>query len=131
MMPLSIRLSLLAAGALGVAACLVMPQSIGAARWLAAEQDPVALTDLGLQKTFDAPVARREIEAALAADDAELAESFVALAREQGVALDPALVAHVEVRQSATAVAAHNVGQFVRGFVVGEPNDFASLAGTA
>src|SRR4051812_21389940 len=99
MTPLSIRLSLLAVGALGVAACLIVPQSIGAARWLAAEHDPVALTDLGLQKTFDATVARREIEAALADDDAELADSFVALAREQGIALDPALVARVEARQ--------------------------------
>jgi hypothetical protein len=131
MMPLSIRLSLLAVGALGVAACLVVPQSIGAARWLASEHDPVALADLGLQKTFDATAARREIEAALTADDAELAESFVALAHDQGVALDPALVARVEARQSGTAVAAHSVGQFVRGFVVGEPDDLASLAGTA
>ena len=53
MTPLSIRLSLLAAGALGVAACLVVPQSIGAVRWLAAENDPVALTDLGLRVSGD------------------------------------------------------------------------------
>src|SRR5262245_7580829 len=131
MMPLSIRLSLLAAGALGVAAWLIVPQSIGAARWLAAEHDPVALSELGVEKSFDAPVARREIEAALAAGDAELAESFVALAQERGVALDPALVERVTAERSDTATAMHSAGQFVRGFVSGEPDDLASLAGTA
>src|SRR5262249_8396911 len=121
MMPLSIRLSLLAAGALGVAAWLIVPQSIGAARWLAAGHDPVALSELGREKSFDAPVARREIEAALAAGDAELAESFVALAQERGVALDPVLGARVTAARSETATAMHSAGQFVRGFVSGEP----------
>ena len=39
-------------------------------------------------KALRSAVAAREIEAALAADDVDLAESFVALARERGVAVD-------------------------------------------
>src|SRR5262245_1643466 len=131
MIPLSLRLSLVLAGVIGVAAWLAVPQGIGAARWLAAQDDPVALADLGLAKHFDAQVAGREIAAALADGDDELAQSFVELARERGIALDPALVVRVADGSRASATTAHGVGQFVRGFVTGEPDDLASLAGTA
>src|SRR5262247_1303529 len=131
MIPLSLRLSLVLAGALGVAAWLVAPQAIMAARWLAAEDDPVALAELGLDRNFDAQVAGREIAAAVAAGDVELAESFVELARERNIAVAPALLARVAAEGSAPATTAHGVGQFARGFVTGEPDDLASLAGTA
>lgn len=131
MIPLSLRLSLVLAGALGVAAWLVAPQAIMAAHWLAAEDDPVALAELGLDRNFDAQVAGREIAAAVAAGDVELAESFVELARERNIAVDPALLARVAAEGSAPAVTAHGAGQFMRGFITGEPDDLASLAGTA
>src|SRR5215475_5382428 len=131
MIPLSLRLSLVLAGALGVAAWLVAPQAIMAAHWLAAEDDPVALAELGLDRNFDAQVAGREIAAAVAAGDVELAASFVELARERNIAVDPALLARVAAEGSAPAVTAHGAGQFMRGFITGEPDDLASLAGTA
>src|SRR5262245_58143178 len=131
MIPLSLRLSLVLAGALGVAAWLVAPQAIMAAHWLAAEDDPVALAELGLDRNFDARVAGREIAAAAAAGDVELAESFVELARERNIAVDPALLARVAAEGSAPAATAHGAGQFVRGFITGEPDDLASLVGTA
>jgi hypothetical protein len=124
------RLSFLLAGALAVAAWLVVPYGIEAGRWLAAEDDPVRLTDLALAKSFNAAVATREIEAALAANDLELAQSFVDLARERGVAIDPGLADRVADGTTATATTTRGVGHFVRGFVVGEPDDLASLAGT-
>jgi hypothetical protein len=129
--PLSLRCSLLAVGALAVAAWLIMPRAVEATHWLAAEDDPVRLADLGLARSLDQASARREIEAALTAGDGELAESFVALAREHNVAIDPALVARVAAEAHGTTAVLHSVGQFVRGFFVGEPDDLASLAGTA
>jgi hypothetical protein len=130
-MTLSARHSLLFATMLAVAAYLTVPAGLEAGRWLAAADDPVALADLGVARALDAPTAAREIEAALAAGDLELAESFRELARERGLGLDEALSARIDQRQTASATTAHRVGQFVRGFVIGEPEDLASLAGTA
>jgi hypothetical protein len=121
---------LLVAGLLAAAGTLV-PRGMESGRLLAAADDPARLSDLALDKAFSADVAAREIEAALAADDIELAQSFVALARERNVALDPALVAKVEAGAGAAAETARGIGHFARGFVTGEPDDLASLAGTA
>jgi hypothetical protein len=84
MSSLPIRLSLLAATVLAISAWFVVPQGIQAGRWLAAEDDPVRIADLALEKSFHAAVAEREIAAALAAKDIDLAESFVALADARG-----------------------------------------------
>src|SRR5712691_8148958 len=123
MTSLSICLSLLLAAALAIAAWLVLPRGIEAGHWLAAEDDPARLADLALDRSFDARVAAREIEAALHAGDVELAESFIALARERNVTVDPALEAAVAAEASGSAAAARGVGQFVRGFVFGDARD--------
>jgi len=129
--PLSLRCSLVAVGAAAVAAWLVVPRAFEAGSFLAAEDDPVRIAELGVDRSLDAARAGREIEAALAAGDSELAESFVALARERNIAVDPALLARVAAAGHGATAAVHSVGQFVRGFFVGEPEDLASLAGTA
>src|SRR5262249_45383121 len=131
MAPLCIRLSLLLAAALALVAVLTVPHGVTAARWLAAQDDPVALTDLALDQGFDAGMAQREIEAALAAGDVELAESFVALARERNISIDANVGARVAEAGQGPAVATRSAGHFIRGFVSGEPDDLASLAGTA
>jgi hypothetical protein len=131
MTPLSLRLSLVLVGALGVATWLLVPHGIVAARWLAAQDDPVALADLGVSHGFNAQVAGREIAAALAAGDTELAQSFIELARERGIQVDPALAGRVAEEGSVPTATARHMGRFVRGFVTGEPDDLASLAGTA
>jgi hypothetical protein len=96
-----------------------------------AQDDPVRLNDHALARSFNADVARQEIEAALKADDADLAQSFLDLARDRRVTVDPALVARVEVANSASAAAKRAAGSFAQGLIVGEPADVASLAGTA
>src|SRR5262245_43459764 len=131
MAPLSIRLSLLLPAALAMVAWLTVPHGVTAAHWLAAQDDPVALTDLALDKGFDAAIAQREIEAALAAGDVELAESFAELARERNISIDTNVGARVAEAGRGPAVAARSAGHFIRGFVSGEPDDLASLAGTA
>jgi hypothetical protein len=128
MTPLSLRLSLVAVGALLIALWLTFPRGVEAARWLAAEDDPVALANLVVDRRLDAAAAAREIEAALAAGDAELAQSFLELARERHVPVEPALAARVGA--GTPAAVTYGAGQFVRGLIIGEPDDLASLAGT-
>ena len=80
---------------------------------------------------FDDSAARREIEAALAANDSDLAKSFVDLAQERGVGVPPELAgkvaAAVDYANSATGAAE----SFARGLITGEPDDVVGLAGTA
>jgi hypothetical protein len=95
-----------------------------------AEDDPVKISDQALDRTFNNDVAEREIRSALAAGDSDLARSFVDLAAERGVTIEPALADDV---QSATVKAgslANTAGRFVQGLWTGEPVDLASLAGT-
>src|SRR5436190_8729113 len=80
---LAITLSLGAAACLALVAGVSMPEGLYAARMIAAANDPVRLSELALDKSFDAAVATREIEAALAAGDIELARSFVDLAADR------------------------------------------------
>lgn len=130
-----IRLSLASALLLALAAVVSLPNGLHSARLIAAADDPVALAELGLDRSFDAATATREIEAALAAGDVELAQSFLDLAADRGLALDPALDPALGARVAAAARAAdgavRKVASFARGFVTGAPDDLAGLAGTA
>jgi len=106
-------------------------EGIAARNRLAAADDPVRITDQALDRSFNRDVAEHEIGAALASGDIDLAQSFVALAADRGVAIDPALAAKVKdagVRQSSFG---NTAGRFVHGLWTGEPTDLASLAGTA
>jgi hypothetical protein len=93
--------------------------------------DPVKISERALDDVFSRAAAEREIAAALAAGDLDLAQSFLDLSAERGVAIDPALADKVKQAQTEAASATHTAGRFVRGFWTGEPNDLASLAGTA
>ena len=101
------------------------------ARELAAADDPVAIADRALDRGFNRDIAEREINSALAADDTDLAQSFVALAADRGIAVDQALAERVKSAQANDQSLSHTAGRFVEGLWTGEPVDFASLAGTA
>jgi hypothetical protein len=120
-----------AAVVLCVAGFVAVPRGWEAARLLYAQDDPVRLADLAVEKSLSPQVARAEIEKALAADDADLAASFLALGRERGIAIDPALAARVEAAGGPAAQAAHAAKSFAYGLVTGAPDDLAGLAGTA
>jgi len=98
---------------------------------LVGEDDPVKISDRALDRVFDRGVAEREIRAALAAGDNDLAQSFVALAADRSVALDPALADEVRQAQVKASSVSGTAGRFVQGLWTGEPVDAASLAGTA
>ena len=115
----------------GAAGIALAPRGLDAAYQLIHQDDPVALADRVVTTKLDAAVARREIEAALAADDIDLANSFLDLAREQHISLGHDLVARVAAANSAAAVAVRSTKNFAEGLVTGEPRDAVGLAGTA
>lgn len=124
-------LALLAAIACGVAALVTVPRGIEAESILAMENDPAKIADRALNDVVDAAVIKRETEAALAANDADLAKSFVDLAQDRGIAVGPALADKVTAAVAQENSTAHMAETFARGFVTGEPDDVVGLAGTA
>ena len=114
-----------------LAGLLTVPAGFEAQTLISLQDDPPALAHHMLDLRLDAPAARREIEAALASDDAELAESFLELARDHNVPVDAALAQRVEDANALAATSARAAGSFARGLITGEPADMAGLAGTA
>jgi hypothetical protein len=115
---------------LGSTAVVVVPRGLEAQALLTVQDDPAQIADLELDKTFTPELAQREIEDALAAKDADLAKSFVDLAADRGIAVDPALAAKVVVAVEDAASTAHAAENFAHGLITGEPSDMVGLAGT-
>lgn len=128
---LRLVLPLAAALAFAFGAAVVVPRGLEAQALLLAQDDPAQLAGLMLDRSFGPEVAAREIESALAAGDADLARSFLDLARERQVAVDPTLADRVDAASSTAASASHTAQNFAYGLVTGEPTDMAGLAGTA
>ncbi len=121
----------LAVALFALGAAFAVPLGVEAERLLAAADDPVAISDRALSRSFDHTVAATEIEAALAAGDADMAQSFVALADERGVAVAPDLRNRTRVAAEAARSASAHAESFARGLITGEPDNMVSLAGTA
>lgn len=129
--PAGAAFACLAALTLAGTAALIAPRAWDAGYLLLHPDDSVALADHAVRTSLSPAVARREIEAALAGDDPELAASFLELAGERSVRIDPDLVARVQAENSPEAQAARAAGSFAQGFVTGEPRDAVGMAGTA
>jgi len=123
-----IGIALATAVLLAVAAAYAVPRAVEAVGGL---DDPARIANHALEDKFDAAVAQREIENALTALDADLAQSFVDLAGNRHVPLDPSLVGRVKNATAEAATTRYKAKSFARGFVTGEPDDMAALAGTA
>jgi hypothetical protein len=123
--------ALLCAAVLGCAALVAAGNAVDEAQRYAVAGDPVAISDLRLDRVFSQAVAEREIRAAVTAGDLDLAQSFLDLATDRNVQIHPALVASVKEAQAKAATATYTAGRFVQGLWTGEPTDVASLAGTA
>ncbi len=122
-----IGIALLAAVLLAAAAAYVVPRAAEAVSDL---DDPARVASRALDDAFDAVTAQREIEAALAAQDVELAQSIIDLAHARHVTIDPALAEKVAAATAEAATMRSRAKGFARGLVTGEPQDMASLAGT-
>jgi hypothetical protein len=124
-------LALLTAIACGMAALIAVPRGLEAESILAIENDPERIAERGLDAVVTPDVIKREIESALTANDADLAKSFVDLAQDRQIALEPELVDRVNAAIAHENSTGHMAETFARGFVTGEPDDVVGLAGTA
>jgi hypothetical protein len=122
--------ALVACAVLAGGAVYAVPRGLEAQHLIAIENDPVEIADRALDEKFNATVAAREIDSALAADDADLAQSFVELSKARGIALDTAQVAKVDAAVAQANSTQASVESFAQGLVTGEPNDAVGLAGT-
>jgi hypothetical protein len=113
------------------AAFYVLPQGKRALDLHLAADDPARLADLQLADSFGAELAEREIAAALDRGDIELAESFAALAEVRAIAVPEDLKARLAQAQSPGMQTSRAAGNFGRGFITGETDDIAGLAGAA
>jgi hypothetical protein len=131
MRPARIAPALLVAVLLAALALYVVPRGLEAGSSLAIANDPVRIAERALDAKFNAEVATRGIDEALADNDLDLANSFVDLAAARHVTLDPALKAKVAAAVAVAGSATHVAKRFATGFVTGVPSDGAALAGTA
>ena len=122
-------------------AYMVASAAVGAALWphardavaiLAAQDEPAQLADIGINSALrnNPALVEQNIEAALAAGDADLANSFVELAREKNLALSDALSTRVSDAVAEENSTSHFAKGFATGLVTGNADDVASLSGT-
>lgn len=116
----------------GIALHALWPHARDAYAILAAQDDPVALSDLQLNSALRNSQAAMtdNIEAALAANDAGLAGSFVDLAREKNIALSKELSKRVSDALTEENSSSHFAKRFATGLVTGNADDVGSLSGT-
>jgi hypothetical protein len=116
----------------GLACVLLWPQARNAFAVLAAQDEPAELADvqLDLALSNDPVLIVRNIEAALAANDADLAGSFAELAKEKHIALPEELSERVSEAVGQENSTPQIAKRFAGGLVTGNADDFASLSGT-
>ncbi len=120
---------------MGICAALfavLWPHARDAGAILAAQDDPAVLSDLQLNSALrnDRAVIAGNIEAALAANDADLANSLVELARERSISLGEELSRRVADAVAEENSSSHFAKRFATGLVTGNADDVASLSGT-
>src|SRR5437667_3910315 len=115
-----------------VACALLWPHARDAGAILAAQDDPAQLSDIQLDSALrnNQAVVAENIEAALAANDADLANSFVDLAREKGISVSDDLSLRVSDAVAEKNSTSHFAKRFATGLVTGNADDVASLSGT-
>ncbi len=111
------------------AAHWVVPMGRFALDRVMAREDAARVADLALDRELTAPRVAAEIDAALAAGDGELAASFLALADDRHIPVDPAQRARVAAESGGAAAALRGAGSFGRGLVTGTAEDLPGLAG--
>jgi hypothetical protein len=121
----------------GVAICAAVglalwPHARDAGAILAAQDDPAQLSDLQLNSALrnDRGVIEQNVEAALAANDPDLANSLVDLAGAKNIVLPDELTLRVHDAVAESNSASHFAKQFASGLVTGNADDVASMSGT-
>jgi hypothetical protein len=116
----------------GAALAALWPHARDAGIMLVAQDDPVQLSDAKLNSALrnSQVIIADNIEAALAAGDAGLAESFVDLAKEKNISLASDLSERVSDAVREENSSAHFARRFATGLVTGNADDVGSLSGT-
>src|SRR6202789_541946 len=129
-----LRLGLAVGGmAVSAAVCVALwPHARDAGAILAAQNDPAELSDLQLNSALrnNRAVIEQNIEAALDANDADLANSFVDLAGEKNISRPEELSRRVRDAVAETNSTSHFAKRFASGLVTGNADDVASMSGT-
>lgn len=113
------------------AAHWVVPAGRHAFALVSAQDDAARLADLQLTGVLTEARVAQEIDAALAEGDGELAASFVELAQERGLPVTAERRARVALATAPGARFARGAGSFGHGFLTGQGEDMAGLAGAA
>jgi hypothetical protein len=131
------RCARLGTGLAGIAACaaacaLLWPHARDSAAVLAAQDDPARLSDLEINSVLrnNQTLLADHIERALAADDSDLASSFLDLAKEKNIPVSDALSERVRDAVTDAHSASHFAKGFASGLVTGNADDVASMSGT-
>jgi ATP-dependent protease HslVU (ClpYQ) peptidase subunit len=116
-----------------VAVCAALwPHARDAGAIVLAQDDPAEFADVQISAALrkNQALVSEQIEAALAAGDADLAGSFAALAREKNIPLADELSRRVADAVTEENSSAHFARRFATGLVTGNADDVASLSGT-
>ncbi len=130
--------SALAGIAFSAAVCAALwPHAREAGAVVLAQDDPAELSDVRIDAVLQKNQSQKnqsdvaeQIEAALAAGDADLANSFVSLATEKNVPVTDELSRQVAGAVAEENSSAHFAKRFATGLVTGVADDAASLSGT-
>jgi hypothetical protein len=120
---------------------MAISAAVGAALWpnardafaiLAAQDEPAQLADITINSVLrnNQALIEDNVDAALAAGDADLANSFIELAREKNLAVSDALATRVRDAVAEESSTSHFAKRFATGLVTGNADDVASLSGT-
>jgi hypothetical protein len=129
-----LRLKLAVIGvAFSAAACAALwPHARESAAILVAQDDPAQLSDLQINSALrnNQSLVADHIQRALAAGDADLAASFVELAKEKNILVSDELLEQVRDAVTEANSASHFARGFATGLVTGNADDVASMSGT-
>ena len=118
---------------LSAALCAALwPHAREAAAYLSSQDDPAELSRLRLDSVLknNQAIVAQNIDTALANGDADLANSFVELAREKNIPLSDDMTRQVADAVTEENSLSHVAGRFASGLVTGSADDAASLSGT-
>lgn len=122
-----VGLALLLALGLGGAGVLIVPPALRLWELQAVADDPVVLSRLRLDEKLDASRMAAGLGEAIAAGDVELADSFMTLAAERGIAVAPELALRLQSLRDGTWLRA--ASDFGHGFLAGARESDAAFAG--
>jgi ATP-dependent protease HslVU (ClpYQ) peptidase subunit len=108
------------------------PHARDAGAVVLAQDDPVELSDARINAVLlkNQAMVAEQTEAALASGDADLADSFVSLAREKNIPIADDLSRRVADAVAEENSSSHFARRFATGLVTGNADDAASLSGT-